>query len=281
MDKASITRETLKHNFLKQIVVRADYRGVDEDEILKALPKIREYLKNNKYVRYRTEIANEVDFHLEDPEEGTLPMPVPDSIRRTTVHVFQHSETGIFVRLSAAFVLISIESARYQNCLVYCNDLYKVLMIVKDNSDFFELMRFGIRKVNQCILLNVEKLNDYFNVNLFKLYNGRLDISRNKTFQSKDCFSVQNKYDVNLICTVVCGEANNGNLAYQIILDSDIYILENHCMELLDDFENKAEAMNDVLFELYKDAITDEFISKLTQPSFDSNNEIIGVEKND
>lgn len=281
MDKNTVSRADLKHNFLKQIIIRADYRGVDEDEITKALPSIRAYLKDNGYIRYRTEVANEVDFHLEDPEEGTVPMPIPDNIRRTTVHVFQHAESGISVRLSPAFVLIAIESAKYKNCLTYCNNINEIIKSIQSNSDFFELVRFGIRKINQCILLDIQKLNYYFEKHLFKMYEGYPDIDRRKTFQSKECFSVVDKYDVNLICTVICGEANNGKPAYQVTFDSDIYVLEEHCNTFISDFSSETERMNNVLFDLYKDSITESFINALSESVFNDKNEILGVENND
>ena len=105
MDKTSVAREALKHNFLKRIIIRADFRGVDEDELAQSLASIKKYLIDNQYIRSWKETANEVDYRLDDPQPGEIPTPVPSDIRRTEVHVFQHIEPGIKVRLSSSFVL--------------------------------------------------------------------------------------------------------------------------------------------------------------------------------
>lgn len=62
MNKANVTRSDLKHNFIKRIIIRADFRGVDEEEITQSLAVIKEYLKGNQYIRYTKETANEIDY---------------------------------------------------------------------------------------------------------------------------------------------------------------------------------------------------------------------------
>ena len=281
MDKTKVTRDVLKHNFLKRILIRADFRGVDEEEITQSLAFIKEYLKEKQYTRNWKETANEVDYRLEDPQSGEIPMPVPSNIRRTEVYVFQNKEPGIFVRLSSSFVIIMIESAKYNNCLTYCKNIYDLLNIIKAKASFFELYRFGIRKTNQCIIWDEALIEKYFEPHVLKLYKGFHDVSQSKVSESRDFFSVKNYYDVNFIRTIVCGKANDGRNAYQLTLDSDIYVLEDHCSDLVVNFNDKAEEMNEYLFCVYIDSITEKFVSMLSQEVFESNDEIIGVEKND
>ncbi len=281
MNKTNVTRSDLKHNFLKRIIIRADFRGVDEEEITQSLAVIKEYLKGNQYIRYTKETANEIDYRLDDPQSGEIPMPVPSSIRRTEVHVFQNIEPGICVRLSASFVFISIESAKYKNCLSYCQNICDLLNAIKDKASFFELCRFGIRKINQCLIWDEALINKYFEPHVLKLYKGCQDQSLSKVSELRDFFSLDNYYDVNFTRTIVCGEASNGRNAYQLTLDTDIYVQEEHCGNLITNFNDKSKDMNEYLFCVYKDSITEEFIGLLSQEEFESNSEIIGVEKND
>lgn len=58
-------------------------------------------------------------------------------------------------------------------------------------------------------------------------------------------------------------------------------MLEEHCSDLIENYGVKSNEMNEFLFGIYKDSITEEFIEKLSQEVFIDNNEIIGVEKND
>lgn len=280
MEKSSIKRENLKHNFLKQIIIRADYRGVDEVEITQILPQIKDYLNSQNYVKYRTEVAKEIDFQLEYPNTDMEFITKSSNVRQTIVHVFQNKESGIFVKISSSFVFATIEMAKYQNCLKYCTEIEEIINYIKIKAKFFELVRFGIRKINQCILLDVSKLNDYFEDKLFRLYNIN-ELTQSKTFQSKDCFAIKDLFDVNLICTIVCGEINDQTPAYQVTFDSDIYLLEEHCLKLQDSFSSTATEMNEFLFEIYKEAITLPFLEKLMKPDFVNNDEINGVEKND
>lgn len=281
MDKTSVKRSDLKHNFLKRIIIRADFRGVDEDEIAQSLASIKEYLKDKQYIRSRKETANEIDYRLDDPQPGEIPVPIPSSIRRTEVHVFQNEEPGVSVRLSASFVLIVIESAKYKNCLTYCENIHDLLNMIKDKASFFELYRFGIRKTNQCIIWDKSLINKYFEPHVLSLYKGCQNLSQSKVSESRDFFSLNNSFDVNFVRTIVCGVASDGRNAYQLTLDSDIYVLEEQCSGLIDNFTDKSNEMNEYLFCVYKDSITKDFICLLSKEEFENHNEVSGVDRND
>lgn len=78
--------------------------------------------------------------------------------------------------------------------------------------------------------------------------------------------------------TIVRGEIGDQE-AYQIIFDSDIYILGNQEVHSLI-LEEGVSSMNDILFELYKDVVTEKFLQQLNDGTFDE--QIIkGVEKNE
>lgn len=137
MEKSNIKREDLKHNFLKKIIIRADYRGVDQDEIDVSLPMIKKYLNENGYVKCRKEVAKEIDFQLEDPDNNDDIISKVNNIRKSIVYSFQNGEDGIFIKISPSFVFVSIEMAKYKNCLTYCKELDEVIKLIQKNSRFF------------------------------------------------------------------------------------------------------------------------------------------------
>ena len=78
---------------------------------------------------------------------------------------------------------------------------------------------------------------------------------------------------------VIMGEYD-GKAACQVVLDTDIYITDAENIEELFTGNTEIVEMNDKLFELYKEALTDVFIKNLTKINYNDNN-IIGVESNE
>ena len=84
-------------------------------------------------------------------------------------------------------------------------------------------------------------------------------------------------YNVNLNRMLIRGELG-GEEAYQVNYDTDIYLLDESIEELIQNEEKIAE-MNNWLFALYKDAVTETFLNQLIEGTFDRDM-IIGVEAN-
>lgn len=83
---------------------------------------------------------------------------------------------------------------------------------------------------------------------------------------------------MNFSRSIIHGEFDQKD-AYRVILDSDIYLLET---DLVNDLINRPEnmiPMNQLLFDLYKKVLTEEFIKKLQKDTFEDL-DIQGVEKN-
>ena len=67
--------------------------------------------------------------------------------------------------------------------------------------------------------------------------------------------------------------------AYQVNYDADMYLIDSQSIKELMENKEKIMQMNDWLFELYKDAVTETFLNQLIDGSFDKDM-IIGVEAN-
>lgn len=275
--KNEIKRENFKNNFLKNIIVRFDYTGIAEVELDKIIAKVKSIFKEDGYDKLNEGYLTEMDFQFQDPEsveaEG---LPIKE-IRKKKAYVFTNSQKGIECKLSTQFVLVSIYSQKYISFAEYSQTLMNVIRMIKSNVEFLRCFRFGIRKINKCIIKNIEDLNQYFEVEFFKIY-GLNRKFEPKLFESKDCFKDE-KYNVNLTRMVIMGEYEN-DVAYQVVLDSDIYITENDNISNLFNNNDEITIMNEKLFELYKEALTEYFITELGKENF-SDEHIIGVEPNE
>ena len=276
-DKQSLARSDLKHNFLKTIIIRFDFNGISEVELDSTITEIKPLLYSKGYDRLSIELATEMDFQLGDPERAEMEGLPIQGVRRQRVYVFKNQIEGIQLKISPVFEFIFIEKTHYIDFKDYSKTLVDVVRIIRDRIPFFNTDRFGLRKINQCIFTDPNIINDYFEPEFFKLFKFSIGDS-SKLTSSKDCF-IHNDYNVNSIRTIIHGEWEEKE-AYQVVLDSDVYLLETDIVNELIDSPDKMNPMNELLFDLYKAVLTDDFIRKLQGETF-SDTEIIGVECNE
>jgi uncharacterized protein (TIGR04255 family) len=274
--KIDLKRPDLKNNFLKQIIIRFDYTGVTEVELEAYIGDIKLLLKKYGYDRMVPEMTTEMDFQVEDPETvEEFGLAVSD-IRRMKVYVFTNKDSGIKLKISQLFAFISIEKAKYKDFFEYSKALIDVVALTNEKIPLFTGERFGLRKINICCIKDMGVINNYFEPILYTVYSYG-DDSRTKLFNAKNCIAV-NDYNINLTRNVLAGEYD-GLPVYQVVLDSDIYLRGDKVMEVIQDIY-KVKEMNDILFDLYKSAITEGFLSSLQDEEFIDDN-IMGVEKNE
>lgn len=275
--KKSINRKDIRYNFLKNITIRFDFDGVDEAELGVVIQEISPVLKEKGYISRTMDICKEMDFKIDDPEKIETDGLAVRNIRQQQVYVFHNQDPQVKLRISSTFAIISINKTKYVNCLDYCDVLLDVMKSIKDKVTYFNCRRFGLRKINQCILMDIAKLNDFFEEQHYRVFHFG-ESSEPKVTQLKDNLSVE-QYNVNFVRTLVRGEIDEKE-AYQIVLDSDIYVLGNQMVSLLLTEPEMVSNMNEILFQLYKDVLTDEFLQQLIDGTFDAQ-VIKEVEKNE
>lgn len=275
--KNELKREDLKNNFLKNIVVRFDYIGISEMELEELVSFVKPIFAKAGYNILREEYLTAMDFQLQDPEYiETEGLPAKE-IRKKKAYVYINEPKGIQCKLSTNFACVEIQNQKYVAFMEYSNTLIEVIRCFREKIEFLNCIRFGIRKVNQCIIRDISSLNQYFSKHIFQIYgseSGRMP----KLYESKDCFTEGN-YNINLVRTVVSGEYKNQK-AYQVVLDSDIYVMDSASIDELFEKQEKIVVMNERLFELYKESLTEQFLDGLGQEEYTDTN-IIGVEKNE
>lgn len=280
MDKKSIGRDALKYNFLKKIIIRFDYDGMDDTELDQVISSISLELKEHGYTNRTVETAREMQIQLDDPESGNYGEVYGKKVREQKVFVFRNGNLQVKLGISSSSACINIEETKYVDCLTYCDVLWKVMKIISESEKvpFFQFKRFGLRKINQCILKDINCLNDYFepsHYHIFRFQN--MDNIKEKIMQIRESLEIDD-YNINLNRMLIRGEVR-GQEAYQVNYDADIYLLDEESIEELIQNKDKIAKMNDWLFELYKDAVTETFLNQLIDGTFDSDM-IIGVEAN-
>ncbi len=279
MNKKSMAeRNDFNFNFLKTIIIRFDYSGLSENELEKSIVQIKELLCQGKYKynRMYKKLRSEIQIQLNDPDM------IDDEARMGNnsfqqVYVFENETNGIQLILSTDYVMVLIEKKKYVNFENYGKVLQEVVKLLADTITFFYPVRFGLRKINQCILEDIQDLNNYFSSDYFKFFSLGSD-SNMQIFQAKDCFDID-EYKVNYQRAIIRGKMENKS-AYQVLIDSEIYLRDAELiLEILKDFD-RMKTMNEILFEIYLESITSEFIEKLKKKEF-HDDKIMEVEKNE
>ena len=281
MDKSSIKRDALQYNFLKKILIRFDYDGMDDSELEQIILDISLELKKHGYTSRTVETERELQFEFNDPESNDYAQLYGKKVREQKVFVFRNENPQVRLHISSSNACIFIEETKYVDCLVYCNVLWKVMKIISESEEvpFFHFKRFGLRKINQCVLRDIKYLNDYFEPAHYHIFSFQNEENiKEKVMQIRDSLEIAD-YNVNLIRTLIKGELQ-GEEAYQVNYDADIYLMDSESITQLIKNKEKIVEMNDWLFALYKDAITEKFLDQLIDGTYDENM-IIGVEPNE
>ena len=111
----------------------------------------------------------------------------------------------------------------------------------------------------------------------FGYFNGLPEI---KTLASnhRDTFNIED-YRVNLTCDINQGKANDAEI-YRVSLDIDVYLDDKEKIEIILSDNKEALRMNDLIFAIYSDALSDEFKGALTSEDDFSIEGVLGVEPN-
>lgn len=287
--KKDINRVDIKYNFLKKIIIRVDYNGILERELEKAVEDLKNVLKNKNFDRFYESFINEVDFEIKDPEQIETQRMIPiQELRKTKSYIFSKKENGVEVQISKYFMSVTVDYNNYIKFETICTLFNEIFNKIVDNNNYIRVLRLGLRKINNCILLDLSRLQEiikekYFS-NLNNLFN---DIKAlpilNK--QNIDTF-IYKDTNVNLIRYLSGGVLNldgEDKDAYQLVLDIDAYKNDEDYLNTITRTHNIYEELvnfNTLLFKTYINMLSDAFVDNLINGNID-NTLILGVEKND
>jgi len=276
MRASGIQRETFKFNFLKQIILRLDFQGVLQTEMENVLLQVKPFLKEKKFNRYEQKVNNEIDINF---NSGIFQSENPiKEVRNIVIHSFVNEDKGYTIDLSTNYVCLKVNTVKYVSFEEYSDTFLGIVNIYKSMIDFFTVKRLGLRKINFCFFKDINNINKYFEkryFDCFDLFEGtNLFVSEKKAnFGYKEC-------KVNLLTYIEQGQLGSEKV-YKTTLDSDIYVDDSKAIEKRVFDKNGMSDLNDTLFSIYVDTLTDEFVTLLSDEETEWSNEIMGVDKNE
>lgn len=274
-------RTSLKHNFLKNIIIRADFGGLAESEVGECFEQIKNVLLDNGYDNFLQKDSMQMMFKMFDPEAVIQDGLRVNNIEKHKVYVFGSEKRDRQFQLSNTVAVMMLSPTQYVPFATYAKPFMQIIEILRKKAGrMFLCKRFGVRKQNICILLDeLSVIQEYFEPDMFSPRNLKASPGSIKSYQCVDCLS-DDYCEVNLVRQIGEGQVA-GKRAYQIVLDTDAYLLDRERINsLLSDNLSYLEKMNDVLLGNYLQAITDRFYEKLCQKIFDDK-KIKGVERNE
>ena len=270
-----VNRTDLKYNFLKSIIVRLDFTGVLESEMEKVLIHIKPFAKDRGFSKYIEKITGQIDLSLVD-KGAQESSEFSNKVKRQKVYSFIDENRGVVLDVSNSFVCLTINTVQYISFDSYCEIVPHVAGIYKDCIDFFSVARFGIRKMNECLIEDKAQIRNYFNPEYYSYFSQLEGID---TLQSNhvNVFSI-GKCRINHIANISQGQYE-GKTVYSIRLDIDAYFTTAEDIQKLLDSKEELLKVNDLIFKVYVHSLTRDFVSSLMSEEYDGGL-LIGVERN-
>ena len=281
-------RENIKNNFLRRIILRVDYEGiVDIKDILKNLES---KLPSLGFTERNFGFINNAEFELNDPEmiESELKIPIKE-LSKIETYKYRNSDGNVELEVNELYSALNVDVNNYNDINKYCNIFSEVINGIKEKRVYLKINRIGLRKINDCIIRDKSRFNDYFDKEYFFDISNKLRLNSIKTekinTQFVDTFSVE-KYMFNYIRIVSGGVLTIGSQnydVYQAVIDIDGYSYDRELLNTLlgdtNEISNIILELNENLFELYSNSLTQSFKEKLLENEFIDEN-ILGVNKN-
>ena len=270
-------REDLHHNFLKKIIVKLDFQGVLESEMECILSEIKPYVKEKGFTRYTEKMSDQVDISILDIR-SSQPIAEASRVKSQRVYSFIDETRGYVLDISSNFICLAINATRYTPFESYGSYLPEISKIYAENIDFFTTKRLGLRKINECLIQDKALIKRYFSSAYFGFFD---ELEGVDTLQSRqmDSFKIK-EYNVNLMSNVNQGTAD-GRTLYSVRLDIDAYLDNSESIDRALSEPTNIQGMNDLLFEIYVRALTDEFIAILSSEDVSEIDGIIGIAENE
>lgn len=274
--KSEITRYMMRRNILRNILFRVDYKGIVN--VNEFLSKIKEELLEPYFSEYNNTFNNNVNIDLSgtsiEDVSKMLSLPVKE-VSQQEIHIYSKSRftndgapttDEVELRISKYFTTLEIKcKGEYKNIDPYLEYFSNLINNLLETNSYTRFKRIGLRKVASQIFRERDEVYSIFDSNKYgdvldglfsPLEFNRIDILR-KPDQSYIYNYGRGLKSVQII-NKETGEKGDGYLA---LIDLDGYITE----ESIDGtfaIDQCLTEINDVLFDLFKNAVTDKFLNE-------------------
>ena len=271
-------RNELKRNIISSIILRVDYEGLMDIDLDNLIVKIRELLKEEKYLDSREIYKNELEF-LINPNSSSI----NDLLRinpQPTLKVYEFiDENKRKIQISRKFFICELhifeEFEKYSK--IMCHFMENAI----SDISLFKIKRLGLRKVNVCYVLEQNSISKYFkNLAIVNQPTGYKYISSNiDNLYESDNFKIKLSKNIQ---TGKISDPNETKEAFQIILDIDVFsqtfsIFENLKSEKITKI---IDNLNNLVFTCFTNEITDKLYELLCK-EHSTEKDIIGINSYD
>ena len=270
-----IKREQLKNNFLKATIIRLDFQNILDKDMIEILPMVKEYAKNHGFDKYEEKNSGEIKVSVTERDFGT-PDVTSDVVNEKKIYCFTN-EIGYSLELTDSFVVVKFVSTKYITFEKQFKIISDIISILSEKSSFFTEKRFGVRKINKCLLRDKSLITRYFNPAVVNSYKNE-NIENTMISKQLDVFA-KGECLTNFNRSIIQGKSND-EILYQIELDIDTYIQEKDSIKNTIYDEEKVTQLNDIIFEIFISSLSEELIKNLCMEEFELP-DIIGVESNE
>lgn len=193
---------------------------------------------------------------------------------------YEDEGSNIQVSISRQSLVVRIRKTNYVNFKNYTDEIAEILDKIIGRSKIFILKEVGIQKKNICYLSDVAQLHKYFSSKYYSVLN--CDTEHRPVFAARDIFTEEG-YICSVERRVDFGKLRGRDVS-RVLMVSDIRYIpaetEDASLDLKLLKDTTLNAMNEILFGIYLDSLTEDFCQKLQQQEFDDAKEIIGVASN-
>lgn len=284
----NISRDDLKYNFLRRIIIRLDYNGIID--IKDSIQDLQDIIYKYGFVEMNSEYINEVEFELNDPIiiENQNMVSLKE-LNRTETYKFRNIDRTIELEVNKLFMTITINTKEYHEFESYRDIFIEVAEIIKSKNKYLKPIRIGLRKINNCIIRDKSKFKHYFNS---KYFNNIADsfkedgVNVDVLVGNYSDTIYEDRYFFNYIRNISDATLNLNNKksnVYQVALDIDGYSNDDEWLKEVvlnkERFKLTLDEINGLLFTLYTKTLTNNFINRLVIDDMEWN-DILGVKKN-
>ena len=279
-------RSRFKHFFLKKVIFRLDYDGLLDTDVSKVVSNIRDkyysYGLSNMNIKQENNINIKIDSDLNTPESERVAL---NGYNKNTVYCFE-SNNGEIIEIGRNFFSFCIKDVKqYKSFDDYKELLIETIIALNKTTQFFKMIRIGLRKINMCYLKNINSLNKYFTQSAFNFKQTVTDLPEYQCVNSKfTSFLIKDTYKINYNRATIDGvmEGKNGKNEPLNLIVTDIDVYKDDMIKISSELKNKKsiekclDNQNIIEFEVFQSSITDLMKSELSKDCF-NNKEIRGV----
>lgn len=249
----AIKKGAFNHNFLREIIVRADFGGITDWDVAAILGRVREILKDD------------YPIYTERRDEEQLNKPVGEkemsSIGKSYEFSKKEEDVSVDFLLTSHNLSLRIRKQKYVNFMDYMELYGSLLSAISKITSYFKVSRFGIRKVNVCYMKDARMVNSLFSKDYFSVM--PMPQCSLHAFQAKDLFQT-GKYTCSVLRRMEPGRYE-GNIVSRALMDFQIYLEDEVTLKKLLSPSSVSlwRDMNDVLYDMYIKSLNEKFLRDL------------------